>query len=153
METGATGTNLPENSRTESEYENFVNKLKTKTSLKFYIPSKEEWQWAAKGGKKSLGYAYSGSNNIDEVAWYSGNSEGKVHEVKQLQPNELGFYDMSGNIAEFYGYNRSSSSPYYYYNTNGGSYNSDANYCTNTSSTTYNDPYTKYAGLRFALKP
>ena len=59
-----------------------------------------EWQYAAKGGKKSKGYKYSGSNNIDDVAWYKDNSNGYVHDIALKQPNELGLYDMSGNYAE-----------------------------------------------------
>ena len=116
------------------------------TALNFYIPSETEWQFAFKGGNKTRGYTYSGSNIIGDVAWYSGNSNGTVHEVKQLQPNELGFYDMSGNVGEFvFG---TGSYRYYY----GGSCKSD-NCKYNTSSSNYADNQSSYAGLRFALKP
>jgi hypothetical protein len=84
-----------------SNWNSFVTNLNYKTSLKFYIPSKEEWQFAAAGGSLSQGYTYSGSNTPGDVAWYAGNSGGQSHEVKQLAPNELGFYDMSGNVGEW----------------------------------------------------
>ena len=71
------------------------------TSAGFNICSEAQWEFAAKGGVKSMGYTYSGSNNIDEVAWYKSNSDDKLHEVKGKLHNELGLYDMSGNAREF----------------------------------------------------
>lgn len=78
----------------------FINTLNYATSLSFYIPSLEEWTFAATGGNLSQGYTYAGSNTPGDVAWYESNSGGQIHQVKLLSPNELGFYDMSGNIAE-----------------------------------------------------
>ena len=95
-------SNLAKTEVLSSDWSTFINKLNDMTSLSFRYPSKAEWQFAAKGGNKSKGYVYSGSNIIDNVAWYSGNSNRVVHNVKLLQPNELGFYDMSGNLSEYY---------------------------------------------------
>jgi formylglycine-generating enzyme required for sulfatase activity len=65
------------------------------------LPTEAEWEYAARGGNKSKGYRYSGSNDIDAVGWYDDNSGGKTHPVAQKQPNELGLYDMSGNVWEW----------------------------------------------------
>jgi formylglycine-generating enzyme required for sulfatase activity len=67
----------------------------------YCLPTEAEWEYAARGGNKSKGYVYSGSNNIDEVAWYDKNSGGKTHPVGEKQSNELGLYDMSGNVYEW----------------------------------------------------
>ena len=65
------------------------------------LPTEAEWEYAARGGNKSKGYTYSGSNDLDAVAWYTNNSGSKTHPVAQKQPNELGLYDMSGNVWEW----------------------------------------------------
>ena len=67
----------------------------------YRLPTEAEWEYAARGGNKSKGYKYSGSNKADDVAWYKKNSGGTTHEVGTKQPNELGIYDMSGNIDEW----------------------------------------------------
>lgn len=84
----------------KSEMRNFLDDIRTQTGIAFRLPTKKEWQYAASGGKKSLYYKYSGSNNIEEVAWYSDNSQKKPHEIAQKSANELGLYDMSGNYSE-----------------------------------------------------
>lgn len=66
----------------------------------FMLPTEAQWEWAARGGVKSQGYTYAGSNNINDVAWYSQNSNYVVQNVKLKSPNELGLYDMSGNAFE-----------------------------------------------------
>ena len=85
---------------TWEECQTFIDKLNTLTGRKFRLPTEEEWEFAARGGKKSRGYQLSGSNKRDEVGWNYGNSKRKVHDVKTKAPNELGLYDMSGNVKE-----------------------------------------------------
>jgi formylglycine-generating enzyme required for sulfatase activity len=81
----------------------FCDWLSKETGKTVRLPEEDEWEYAAKGGNKSKGCEYSGSNNIGEVAWYEGNSGGKTHEVGMKNPNELGLYDMSGNVFEWCG--------------------------------------------------
>ena len=83
-----------------TEFRSFWINIKKALGLPIRLPHRAEWVYAAQGGAKSHGYDYSGSNEIDNVAWYSGNSEGSSHPVAEKQPNELGLYDMSGNYAE-----------------------------------------------------
>ncbi len=79
--------------------QDFIAKLNELTGRHFRIPSEAEWEFAARGGNKTHGYPYAGSDNIDEVAWYRGNSD-MTHSVGKKKPNELGLYDMSGNVSE-----------------------------------------------------
>lgn len=79
----------------------FISKLNELTGDNYRLPTEAEWEYAAKGANKSKGYVYSGSNNAAEVAWYVDNSGDEIHPVGQKNPNELGIYDMSGNVWEF----------------------------------------------------
>ena len=95
------GSNLPVEKVSWNDCQKFVQKLNKITGQNFRLPTEAEWEFAARGGNKSKGYKYSGSNNIDDVAWYADNSGGTHHAVKTRQPNELDIYDMSGNVWEW----------------------------------------------------
>jgi formylglycine-generating enzyme required for sulfatase activity len=94
------GVNLPVEQVSWDDCQEFIKELNRITGKKFRLPTEAEWEYAARGGNKSKGYKYSGSNNIDDVAWY-GNSGSNTHTVKTKTPNELGIYDMSGNVWEW----------------------------------------------------
>lgn len=95
------GDNRPVEQVSWKDCQKFITKLNSLTGQKFRLPTEAEWEYAARGGKKSKGYQYSGSNNLDEVAWYGDNSSSHTHDVATKQPNELGVYDMSGNVWEW----------------------------------------------------
>ena len=91
---------LPVQRRTRSEIALFCAKLKKQTGRDFRLPTEAEWEYAARGGRHSKGYLYSGSDNWAEVAWINRTSGGVMHPVGTKLPNELGIYDMSGNAWE-----------------------------------------------------
>ena len=93
--------NLPVEQVSWDDCQTFISKLNEMTGKRFRLPTEAEWEYAARGGSKSHGYKYSGSNKIKDVAWYDSNSRKKTHDVKTKQPNELGLYDMSGNVMEW----------------------------------------------------
>ena len=115
------GANQPVEQVSWSDCQTFIRKLNKKTGMKFRLPTEAEWEFAARGGNKSKGYKFAGSNRLSDVAWYWQNSgdrylpgtdddyDGNVvsrnycqpHEVAQKSPNELGLYDMSGNVREW----------------------------------------------------
>ena len=95
------GAKRPVENVSWSDCHQFIRKLRTLTGKNFRMPTEAEWEYAARGGNKSRGYKYSGSNILDDVGWYDSNSSSSTHDVGQLDPNELGLYDMSGNVWEW----------------------------------------------------
>jgi len=93
--------NCPVNNVSWMNVQAFIKKLNKLTGKTFQLPTEAQWEYAAKGGNKSKGYLYSGSNNIADVAWFAGNADNKSHRVAQRKPNELGLFDMTGNMWEF----------------------------------------------------
>lgn len=94
--------NYPEVEITLYEVNRFLQSLSGKLGEEFRLPTEAEWEFAARGGRKSKGFRYSGSDLLENVGWYEGNSDGHgKHDVMQLQPNELGLYDMSGLVCEY----------------------------------------------------
>ena len=95
------GSNLPVENVFWEDCQTFIRKLNAITGKNFRLPTEAEWEFAARGGNKSRGYQYSGSNALNDVAWYWNNSDKKTHPVATKEPNELGIYDMIGNVYEW----------------------------------------------------
>ena len=147
-----------------NDCQEFIRKLNAKTGRQFRLPTEAEWEYAARGGRKSQGYKYSGSNTIDDVAWYTETTNDKgTRDVKTKHANELGLYDMSGNVYEWcedwYGAYSSSSqsdpkgpSSGSYRVLRGGRWGSGA-VCCRVSYRSYGSPGSTYShlGLRLAL--
>lgn len=164
------GTNLPVEQVSWNQCQAFVAKLNEMLPMAGYewsLPTEAQWEFAARGGNKSCLYLYSGSNNIDNVAWYQDNSDNTTHQVATKTPNELGLYDMSGNIEEwcldhFADYSASpqvdpcvsTGTANFLVNLRGGFYSAEAKLCRNTRRDCW-DPAQSYReiGLRLALVP
>lgn len=95
------GDNLPVENVSWNDCQTFINRLNSYTGRNFRLPTEAEWEFAARGGNYSRHYKYSGSNYISDVAWYDGNSGNRTHPIGTKQANELGLYDMSGNVYEW----------------------------------------------------
>lgn len=157
------GNNLPVEEVSWGNCQEFIKKLNNLTGANFRLPTEAEWEYAARGGNQSRNTQYAGSNNIDEVAWYYDNSGRKTHAVKTKQPNELGLYDMSGNVWEWcqdwYGNYSSSSqtnptgpSSGSYCVGRGGSWRDGARDCRSANRPNSNPSYSLVTlGLRLAL--
>ncbi|MDR3217987.1 MAG: SUMF1/EgtB/PvdO family nonheme iron enzyme [Dysgonamonadaceae bacterium] len=95
------GDNLPVERVSWNDVQAFIRKINTQTGKNYRLPTEAEWEYACRGGARSALYKYSGSNTADNVAWYTENSGGQMHPAGQKLPNELGIYDMSGNVREW----------------------------------------------------
>ena len=95
------GSRKPVEDVSWNDCQEFIRKLNNLTGKNFKLPTEAQWEYAARGGKKSKGYRYSGSNELEKVAWFEDNSRRKTHYVGTKTPNELGIYDMTGNVEEW----------------------------------------------------
>ena len=146
-----------------NDCQEFITQLNQLTGKNFRLPTEAEWEYAARGGDRSQGYKYSGSNTIGNVVWYYDNSNSQTHNVKIKSPNELGIYDMSGNVYEWcqdwYGNYSSGSqtnptgpSSGSYRVLRGGGWCSDAGNCRVSTRSNYDPDYWfNLIGFRLAL--
>ncbi len=155
------GDNLPVENVSWNDVQEFIRKLNAKTGKTYRLPTEAEWEFAARGGNQSRHYQYSGSNTLGDVAWYYDNSGSKTHAVGSKRPNELGIYDMSGNVWEWCsdwygdyssgsqtnpkGPNSGSSRMY-----RGGSWYGSAEFCR-VANRGYYDPDFRYCSIGFRL--
>ena len=156
------GDNLPVENVSWHEAQRFIRKLNQQTGQNFRLPTEAEWEYAARGGNKSRGYKYSGSNSINDVAWYNNTTnDSGTKPVGTKAPNEIGIYDMSGNVwewcSDWYGNyssggqtNPTGPSAGSYRVLRGGSWYYDAKYCRVSLRNNYR-PESKYYNLGFRL--
>ncbi len=135
----------------------FINKLNALSGLEFALPTEAQWEYAARGGNKSNGYKYSGSDIIDNIAWYGVEKSKNPHQIGSKKANEIGLYDMSGNVWEWcadnyvaYPLEATNANSGEYYVIRGGAWNNDAKYCR-ISIRYFNRPDYSDANLGFRL--
>ena len=152
------GPNLPVEMVSWNDCQEFIDRLNRITGKNFRLPTESEWEYAARGGNRSRGYDYSGSNNLQSVGWYDGNSGGSTHPVGSKLDNELGLYDMSGNVYEWtsdlwssnYSSYRNGGSSGSYRVSRGGSYYYSARNCRSAFRNS-NDSGYRFRNLGFRL--
>ncbi len=149
------GDSFPVENIWYEDVEIFLKKFNQLTGATYRLPTEDEWEYAARGGVQSKGFKFSGSDILNEVAWFDQNSEHVVHKIGQKKPNELGFYDMSGNVWElckssFYPCSKNDKE---IIDTNwrGGCANEDYTFCRSANRVTFwrNKSY-PYTGIRLA---
>jgi len=123
------------------DVDNFLTELNKVTGQSYRLPTTDEWEYAAIGGNKRKGHLYAGSDNLDEVAWYNLNSNNQTHPVGEKAPNELGLYDMNGNVWEWCHEKA----------LRGGSWASNANVCQVFQRYWFNQDLRYNIGFRLAL--
>lgn len=165
------GAHCPVESVSWEDCQDFIKRLNSITSMSFRLPTEVEWEFAARGGNNTSGFTYSGGNNLDEIAWYRNNAftvgrnsqEYGTHPVGLKQPNELGLYDMTGNVWEWCGdyydyhscsplFDANSSSQRCYYASRGGGWKAAVGYCRVSRRIIYPSTHSGMSlGLRLAL--
>ncbi len=157
------GENRPVETVCYEEVLTFIRKLNKKTGLKYRLPTEKEWEYAARGGAQNKGYTYSGSNNISEIGWSSIDSISGTSDVGKKKSNQLGLYDMTGNVyewcdgiyeEEYYRMNDKSMCHYSLYHdirlVRGGSWDSAPKFCRN-SNRNYHSKLLRSSRLGFRL--
>ena len=162
---GFKGDNLPVEKVNWDDIQAFLQKLNQLTAPHyiFSLPTEAQWEYAARGGNRSKGFEYAGSDDCDEVAWHEDNSDEETHPVGQKKPNELGLYDMSGNVyewcqdwynSEYYknspSRNPVNTTPTTYRMVRGGSWINNSRYCR-VSNRLSNNPGNRYDGVGFRV--
>lgn len=151
------GKDMPVEYITREMAEEFIEKLNKTTNMRFRLPTEAEWEYAARGGRKSKGYKYAGSNNLNEVAYHLGNSSRTHYPVAQKKPNELGLYDMSGNVwemcSDYYGKYDEERKSSNFYVIRGGAFDSSVSCCRSTNRFMYDTRRRRdLLGIRLVLE-